>query len=98
MEALCARLRHGSLADGDVDAFIAYLVAATGENGVAPVARRAIGGSTEAAFALWQSCGRPLPRSTPSSRKPALDLCARLLEVLKDSGPFGGSGSDQGHP
>ena len=79
--------------DGDADAFIAYLVAATGENGVAPVARRAIEGSTEAAFALWQSCGRPLPHSAPSSRKPALDLCARLLEALEDSGPFPGSGN-----
>ena len=71
--------------DGDADAFITYLVAATGEDGVAPVARRAIGGSTEAAFALWQSCGRALPHSAPSSRKPALDLCARLVEVLEEN-------------
>jgi hypothetical protein len=87
MQALCGRLRRGSLLDGDADAFIAYLVAATGEDGVGPVARRAIGGSTEAAFALWQSCGRRLPASVPSSRKPALDLCARLLEVLEESEP-----------
>jgi hypothetical protein len=91
MQALCTRLRHGSLLDGDAEAFIAYLVSATGEDGVAPVARRAIEGSTEAAFALWQSCGRPLPHSSPSSRKPALDLCARLLEALEESGPVTGS-------
>jgi len=85
MQALCTRLRLGSLLDGDTEAFVAYLIAATGEDGVAPVARRAVEGSTEAAFALWQSCGRPLPHSTPSARKPALDLCARLLEVLEES-------------
>lgn len=84
MDALCTRLRRGSLLDDDADTFIAYLIAATGEDGVGPVARRAIEGSTEAAFALWQSCGRPLPQSTPSARKPALDLCARLLEALEE--------------
>ncbi len=82
------------MVDGDADAFIAYVVAATGEHGVAPVARRAIGGSTEAAFALWQSCGRPLPRPTPRSRKPALDLCARLLEALEGMEDSSGNGRD----
>jgi hypothetical protein len=83
-QSLCDRLRSGSLLPEDADAFVGHLVTATGEDGIEPVARRAIAGSTEAAFALWQNCGRSLPPSAPSSRRPALDLCARLLELLRD--------------